>query len=104
MYTRLAIALLLAPCLTAQAAAPLEVESDKGMVVSSQHLATDAGAAILRQGGNAIDAAGAGGYGLAGTHPGVGNLCGRAFMAIDPPDRPARLPTSRANQPLAPPP
>src|SRR5258708_36660319 len=82
MYTRLALALLLAPCLTAQAAAPLEVESDKGMVVSSQHLATDAGAAILRQGGNAIDAAVAVGYALAVTHPCCGNLGGGGFMTI----------------------
>ena len=46
----------------AYAAAPLEVESDAGMVVSSQHEASDVGAAILRQGGNAIDAAVAVGY------------------------------------------
>jgi len=49
----------------ARAAAPLELESDKGMVVTSQHLASDVGAAILRQGGNAIDAAVAVGYALA---------------------------------------
>src|SRR5882757_4544352 len=66
----------------AQAAAPLSVESDKGMVVSSQHLATDAGAAILRQGGNAIDAAVAVGYALAVTHPCCGNLGGGGFMVI----------------------
>jgi gamma-glutamyltranspeptidase/glutathione hydrolase len=82
MYARIAIALLLAPCLTAQAAAPLELESTKGMVVSSQHLATDAGAAILRQGGNAVDAAVAVGYALAVTHPCCGNLGGGGFMTI----------------------
>jgi gamma-glutamyltranspeptidase / glutathione hydrolase len=82
MYTRIATALLLAPCLTAQAAAPLELESNKGMVVSSQHLATDAGAAILRQGGNAVDAAVAVGYALAVTHPCCGNLGGGGFMTI----------------------
>jgi hypothetical protein len=42
----------------AHAAAPAELESDKGLVVTSQHLASNVGAAILRQGGNAIEAIG----------------------------------------------
>src|SRR5271154_5845470 len=78
----MAIALLLAPCLMARAAAPLAPESDQGMVVSSQHLASEVGAAILRQGGNAIDAAVAVGYALAVTHPCCGNLGGGGFMTI----------------------
>jgi gamma-glutamyltranspeptidase / glutathione hydrolase len=82
MYKCIAVALLLAPCLTAHAAAPLEIESNQGMVVSSQHLATDVGAAILRQGGNAVDAAVAVGYALAVTHPCCGNLGGGGFMTI----------------------
>jgi gamma-glutamyltranspeptidase/glutathione hydrolase len=65
-----------------QAAAPLAVESDAGMVVSAQHEASEAGAAILRQGGNAIDAAVAVGYALAVTHPCCGNLGGGGFMVI----------------------
>jgi gamma-glutamyltranspeptidase/glutathione hydrolase len=64
------------------AAAPLELESSTGMVVTSQHLASDVGAAILRQGGNAIDAAVAVGYALAVTHPCCGNLGGGGFMII----------------------
>jgi gamma-glutamyltranspeptidase/glutathione hydrolase len=82
MYTRIAFGFLLASCLTAHAAAPLELESNKGMVVSSQHVATDVGAAILRQGGNAVDAAVAVGYALAVTHPCCGNLGGGGFMTI----------------------
>ena len=82
MLNRITIAFLLAPCLMARAAAPLELESDKGMVVTSQHLASDVGAAILRQGGNAIDAAVAVGYALAVTHPCCGNLGGGGFMTI----------------------
>jgi gamma-glutamyltranspeptidase/glutathione hydrolase len=74
-------ALLLAPLL-AHAAAPLETESAQGMVVTSQHYASDVGAAVLRQGGNAIDAAVAVGYALAVTHPCCGNLGGGGFMII----------------------
>jgi gamma-glutamyltranspeptidase/glutathione hydrolase len=81
-FRRLPFALLLAPCLIAHAAAPPELESDRGMVVTSQHLASDVGAAILRQGGNAIDAAVAVGYALAVTHPCCGNLGGGGFMII----------------------
>jgi gamma-glutamyltranspeptidase/glutathione hydrolase len=52
------------------------------MVVTAQHLASDAGAAVLRQGGNAVDAAIAVGYALAVTHPCCGNLGGGGFMTI----------------------
>ncbi len=52
------------------------------MVVSAQHLASDVGAAVLRDGGNAIDAAVAMGYALAVTHPCCGNLGGGGFMLI----------------------
>jgi gamma-glutamyltranspeptidase / glutathione hydrolase len=81
MCKRLTIALLLAPCL-AQAAAPLELESTQGMVVTSQHFASEVGASVLRQGGNAIDAAVAVGYALAVTHPCCGNIGGGGFMTI----------------------
>src|SRR5882757_10875753 len=66
----------------AQAAAPLSVESTEGMVVSAQHVASDVGAAVLRDGGNAVDAAVAVGYALAVTHPCCGNLGGGGFMTI----------------------
>ena len=63
-----------------QAASPPAVESQHGMVVSAQHLAADVGIAILKQGGNAIDAAVAMGYAEAVTNPCCGNLGGGGFM------------------------
>jgi gamma-glutamyltranspeptidase / glutathione hydrolase len=53
-----------------------------GMVVSSQHLATQVGIDILKKGGNAIDAAVAVGYALAVVHPCCGNIGGGGFMMI----------------------
>jgi gamma-glutamyltranspeptidase/glutathione hydrolase len=64
------------------AAAPAALESRAGMVVTAQHVASDVGADILRQGGNAVDAAVAVGYALAVTHPCCGNLGGGGFMTI----------------------
>ena len=60
--------------------------SDRGMVVSSQRLAAEAGAAILRQGGNAIDAAVATGYAEAVTNPCCGNIGGGGFLVAHLPD------------------
>ncbi len=68
--------------LCVRAAATLATESTDGMVVSAQHAASDVGAAILRDGGNAIDAAVAVGYALAVTQPCCGNLGGGGFMLI----------------------
>ncbi len=55
-------------------------EAEHGMVVSAQHLATEAGVQILRQGGNAIDAAVAIGYVEAVTNPCCGNIGGGGFL------------------------
>jgi gamma-glutamyltranspeptidase / glutathione hydrolase len=88
MYPRLVLPRLALALLTivdvdaARAAAPLEAESGDGMVVTAQHVASEVGAAILRQGGNAVDAAVAVGYALAVTHPCCGNLGGGGFMTI----------------------
>ena len=62
------------------AASPPAVEARNGMVVSSQHLASEAGLAILRAGGNAIDAAVAVGYAEAVTNPCCGNVGGGGFL------------------------
>ena len=52
------------------------------MVVSAQRLASQVGLDILKQGGNAVDAAVAVGYALAVTHPCCGNIGGGGFMLI----------------------
>ena len=58
------------------------VESANGMVVSAQHLATEAGVEMLRAGGNAVDAAVAVGYALAAVNPCCGNIGGGGFMTL----------------------
>ena len=64
------------------AKSPPPVEAANGMVVSSQHYASQVGADILKAGGNAIDAAVAVGYALAVTHPCCGNIGGGGFATI----------------------
>jgi gamma-glutamyltranspeptidase/glutathione hydrolase len=66
----------------AEAASPSAVEAEHGMVVTAQHYASEVGAGILAQGGNAIDAAVAVGYALAVVDPCCGNIGGGGFMTI----------------------
>ena len=72
--------LLLLLAQTVQAATLPAVEAANGMVVSAQRLASEAGVAILQQGGNAIDAAVAVGYAEAVVNPCCGNIGGGGFM------------------------
>lgn len=58
------------------------VWAPQGMVSTQERLATQVGVDILRQGGNAIDAAVAVGFALAVTLPRAGNLGGGGFMLI----------------------
>ena len=58
------------------------VRSKKGMVVSSEKIATEVGVRILRNGGNAVDAAVAVGFALSVTFPYAGNIGGGGFMVV----------------------
>ena len=80
-------ALLLAALLAlggpaARAASGPAVEAENGMVVSSQRLASQVGADILRAGGNAVDAAVAVAYAEAVVNPCCGNLGGGGFLVL----------------------
>lgn len=76
MRRRALIALLLVPVLFGRQ----PVRARSAMVVAQEPLATDVGVAVLRSGGNAIDAAVAVGFALAVTHPYAGNIGGGGFL------------------------
>jgi len=58
------------------------VRSQHGMVVAEEPIASDVGLQVLKNGGNAIDAAVAVGFALAATHSLAGNIGGGGFMLI----------------------
>jgi gamma-glutamyltranspeptidase/glutathione hydrolase len=72
-----------------------------GMVVSVHHLAADAGVEVLREGGNAVDAAVATGFALAVVHPAAGNLGGGGFLLLRTHDGHATFIDFREKAPLA---
>lgn len=64
------------------AASVAPVGAEHGMVVTAQRYATKVGVDVLKDGGNAVDAAVAVGYALAVVYPAAGNLGGGGFMTL----------------------
>src|SRR5580698_8311346 len=77
---RLTFLLALIFCVDSSARQP--VRARHAMVVAQEPLAADVGVAVLKNGGNAVDAAVAVGFALAVTHPFAGNLGGGGFMLV----------------------
>ena len=85
----LALTLALPAPLAAQSRHLLEYPSihsptvgTRGMVVSQNAIASEVGAKILREGGNAVDAAIAVGFALSVTLPRAGNIGGDGYMSV----------------------
>ncbi|GAA0851461.1 gamma-glutamyltransferase [Marinobacter szutsaonensis] len=90
---RIIVLLLLMTCLpTVWAQAILEgerfhpVQGKHGMVATSHTLATEVALEVLKDGGNAVDAAVTAGFALAVTQPRSGNIGGGGFMLVSPGD------------------
>ncbi|MBV9612265.1 MAG: gamma-glutamyltransferase [Acidobacteriaceae bacterium] len=76
------VSALICLLVTARSGWAESVPARHGMVVAQEPLAADVGLEILKQGGNAVDAAIAVGFALAVTHPVAGNIGGGGFMLI----------------------
>ncbi len=83
------------------AASQAPVAAENGMVVTAQHLATRVGMDVLKDGGNAVDAAVAVGYALAVVYPAAGNLGGGGFMTLQRTDGRKAFLDFRKKAPLA---
>lgn len=75
-------AALIIPPMASILSAREPVRARHAMVGAQEPIATDVGVQVLREGGNAVDAAIAVGFALAVTHPYAGNLGGGGFMLI----------------------
>lgn len=78
--TLIIVVVLTAFLANAQANQP--VYAQKAMVVAQEPLAAEVGLAVMKSGGNAVDAAVAVGFALSVTYPFAGNIGGGGFMLV----------------------
>ena len=71
-----------APAVAASRSARVPARLERGIVAAPESLASEVGAAVLRAGGNAVDAAVAVHFVLVVTYPRAGNLGGGGFMLV----------------------
>jgi gamma-glutamyltranspeptidase/glutathione hydrolase len=80
---------------------PLGLPSTQGLVSSQSQIGSEVGAEILRQGGNAVDAAVATAFAMVITNPSNANLGGGGFMIVRLPDGTTESIDFREKAPLA---
>src|SRR5262245_14479135 len=78
------IAVICAAMSVAIGAATVPVRAQRGIVTSQSEIASRIGADVIKDGGNAIDAAVATAFALAVTHPTAGNIGGGGFIVYRP--------------------
>ncbi len=82
LSTKFLPAILFLAIATIPASARQPVHARNGMVVAMESTAADVGVQVLKNGGNAVDAAVAVGFALVATHPFAGALGGGGYMLI----------------------